>query len=351
MIAPSLPYLDKTRLKSGKVIYYARRHRKGARIRLPDNPAAPDFMKAYVAAIETLSQETSPHKKKRADKHLVGWLINAYLDSSDYKALAHNTQRQRQLNLKRIRKTYANTPFDKITRQQIRLDKEAMQDRENAANAYIIVWRALIKWAKKMEYVTKDPTAGIELFAREKDGGHLPWKDEDIQAFETAWPVGSMQRLAFELLLNLGPRQGDVIRLGPKHVKDGILRFQTQKTHVHVSIALSEDLQRAIEATPIFGECFITSPYSGRPFASVDAFYSWFRKAYLPLGITKPPHGLRKSAAERLANARATTTEMCAALGWKTSQMAEHYTKRMDREAIGIEASKKLQREINVPTP
>lgn len=337
------PYVEAVRAKNGSHRYYARIRRGGRRIRLPNDPRSQAFKIAHKQAIYDLQNDLPATSKAAINEHTIGFLVARYLESKRFEDLAKNTKRQRMLNLNRILAKYDTVPFSQITTQRLRLDMEDMSDTPAAANIYIITWRALIRFALKFDYINLNPTLNLELYSLAGDG-FLHWTQSDVSNFETAYPIGTMPRLAFEFLVTLGARQSDLIRLGPNNIENGVLKFHTKKTQVPVSIKIPESLDAAIAAMGQIGETFITSPHTGKPFKSPKSFYGWFRKHYRPLGIIAPPHGLRKAVAERLAEQGATNAEMCSLLGWKSTQMPERYLKAMDRKRIGIQSSNLLDR-------
>jgi hypothetical protein len=76
---------------------------------------------------------------------------------------------------------------------------------------------------------------------------------------------GSKARLALALHLNLGVRKSDAVRIGPCHIRDGILHnFLPQKgsrTDAHrISVRLFEETRALIAATPVTGtETYLAS--------------------------------------------------------------------------------------------
>ena len=64
-------------------------------------------------------------------------------------------------------------------------------------------------------------------------------------------------------------------------------------------------------------------------------------EAGLPLDCQ--PHGLRKAAGRRLAEAGCTAHEIMAVLGHKTLTEAERYTREADQGRLAMEAVAKLQ--------
>ena len=79
-----------------------------------------------------------------------------------------------------------------------------------------------------------------------KTDGFYTWTEKDAAKFEATHPVGSKARLALALYLNLGVRKSDVVLIGPRHIRGGILHnFLPQKTSrshgKRISITLFEE--------------------------------------------------------------------------------------------------------------
>src|SRR3954453_5210985 len=75
-----------------------------------------------------------------------------------------------------------------------------------------------------------NPTKGVSLLVGNNDEvGFHTWTEEELDRFETRWPIGTRERLAFDLLLYTGLRRGDAVRLGKQHVRDGIVSIRTEK--------------------------------------------------------------------------------------------------------------------------
>ena len=120
-------------------------------------------------------------------------------------------------------------------------------------------------------------------------------EDAEIDAFRARWPIGTKQRLAFEIMLNTGIRRSDAHRLTWRDVAGGKVRITSQKTRVPIDIKIHEDLQPALDAALREHVTIINTEF-GRPF-TVDGFSGLMRDAIraagLPLGCQ--PHGLRRA--------------------------------------------------------
>ncbi|WP_159086940.1 hypothetical protein [Loktanella sp. Alg231-35] len=104
------------------------------------------------------------------------------------------------------------------------------------------VWRAFGKWLKDM-YKIDDPAENVRKSSVPKSNGHQPWADDQIEAFRAFWPLGTPERLAFEVIYFTGARISDAFRLGQGNVDhEGWLVFNQQKTGGEVAIPFSRPL-------------------------------------------------------------------------------------------------------------
>jgi len=86
----------------------------------------------------------------------------------------------------------------------------------------------LIRHAINIELLKVDPSAGIK---RPKIRRIRAWTESEIEVFRRRWPIGSLQRLAFELFLGTGQRRSDVVRMTWSHVTpEGKIHVDQQKT-------------------------------------------------------------------------------------------------------------------------
>jgi len=82
--------------------------------------------------------------------------------------------------------------------------------------------------------------------------------------------------LAFALLLYTGQRRSDVVRMGPQHIRDGVLGVRQQKTGIELAIPVHSTLADVIAETPTYHLTFLTNQF-GRPFTA-GYFGQWFRE-------------------------------------------------------------------------
>jgi integrase len=183
-----------------------------------------------------------------------------------------------------------------------------------------------------------DPTQGVKLPKVKKTDGFYTWSEQDIAEFEAAHPIGTKARLAFALLLFTAQRRGDVIRMGRQHIRDGVLQVRQGKTGAVLEIPVHPQLQAIIDATPNEHLTFLTTkahkPYSGNNFSA--QFRVWCNAGMLPGECS--PHGLRKAACRRLAEAGCSANEIAAISGHATLSEVQRYTKAADQARMARNA-------------
>jgi integrase len=313
---------------------------KGPRTRIKADYGTPEFEAAYQTAIAG-----TPGPMPRANKPCAGtiaWAINLYRGSKAWNALAPATRRQRDNIFKGVTETtYALEPLRDVTPVDIKKGCKRRESRPSSARHFLMTMRGLFQWALDEDLVVADPTAGLSIKAAKTDG-HPMWTDVDIEAYERRWPIGTRERVAFDILLYTGLRRGDAVALGRPHVKDGVIRLKTEKTGEWVAIVICSELAQTLAAGPC-GDLTYIAGEKGRPRVK-ESFGEWFRVACHAAGVQKSAHGLRKAAATRAANNRASESELEAMFGWRGGRMASHYTRQANREALAIGAADKLSR-------
>jgi integrase len=192
-----------------------------------------------------------------------------------------------------------------------------------------------------------DPTRDVKAI-RTKTGGHHSWTDTEIAQFERCHAIGSRARLALALLLYTGQRRGDVIRMGPQHIRGDALYVKQEKTGTELAIPLHPELAAVIAATPSGHLTFLTTTVGG-PFAATT-FTHWFRRECDRVGLPHcSAHGLRKAAARRLAEAGCTAHEIGAITGHTSLAELVRYTKAADQRRLAEAAMAKTRTSVRKP--
>jgi len=285
--------------------------------------------------------------------------IEAYRRSDDFRGLAPSTRDQTRRILDRFGITYGPGKLKELGRDHIKADLNRHEG--HAANNRLKVWRRLFAWAVEDGRLTSDPSEGIKRKKVAASDGHVPWSPEDVARFRGQWPIGTAERLAFELIFWTGARVSDAVRLGEGNVDaEGWLAFRQQKTGGEVWVPYERDLpdfaagmagdidhlRAAVAARADRHITFLTTT-AGKA-RSVKAVSQWFAGKARAAGVEgKTAHRLRKSRAIALVEAEATTHQVGAWTGHESLAEIEHYTKRFDRR----KALTKRKQNGEVPTP
>ena len=344
---PRLPHLHHERTRHGALVWYVRVNR-GPRIRIREPYGSPEFEVAYRAALDG----ERPAGKIRTKAGTLNWLVEQYRETQAWTALSLATRKQRENILRPILEQSGDKPYLLVTRRAV----QAGLDRRNAtpfqARNFLDAMRGLFRWAVEAQHVEVDPTEKLRA-PRPKTEGFRVWTESEIARFEAAWPIGTRERLAFDLLLYTGLRRGDVAALGRQHVRDGVVTIRTAKTGQAVTLPILPALAASIAAAPTGDLAFITG-VGGRPMVK-EAFGNWFREVCNKAGVPGSAHGLRKAGATRAANNGATEAQLEAIFGWRGGGMAALYTRAANRRRLAMDAISKLTRpnetETSIPAP
>ena len=333
------PSVECWRDRHGKLRVYFRRA-KGPRIPLPRTVGSDEFDAAYQAALAGDIERMRPATVK-PEQGTIGALISSYMRSSAYLGLRQTTKMGYASRLDALRTEHGHRTVGGLTSQRIVSGiLQPYAGRPGAGLAILKMLRVLIRHGIDIGWLTYDPSLGIK---RPKIQEIRSWTDEEIQRFEQHWAIGTKQRLAFALMLYTGQRRSDVHRMTWADVSELTIRVVQQKTGRKLTIPLHRELLTVLADAEREHAMIISTEY-GKPF-TVDGFSQWLRSAITAAGLPLDcqPHGLRKAAGRRLAEAGCSAHEIMAVLGHKNLSEAERYTREADQARLATEAVIKLE--------
>jgi hypothetical protein len=267
-------YTDHT----GKPRFYLRR--RGQRnVALPGLPWSPQFMEAYEQALATPPSAIF----NRVKQDSVEWLVHDYLASETFKALAAETQRTRKNVLLRFAREHGAKRYRMLRREHVVLMFNEKKPKRFAARNWLKTVHALMQYAVDTSKLAEDPTIGVKNVSGQTQG-YMTWLEPQIEQYRARHPIGTMARLALELLLNIAARRSDAHVIGQQHVADGKIVWRPSKTLRSTGkllrIKMLPSLQAALAAIPKEARAdgvltFIANDY-GQPFASAAAFGNKF---------------------------------------------------------------------------
>lgn len=341
-----LKYVHRFKDRYGLIRYYLRK--PGAkRVALPD-PSDPKFYSAYSAALNGKPIEQSAEAPiSTSVPGSLADLICHWRTTHAYKSKEPSTQAVYNRLIKRIEMAdYSRASAVTMAPVNVRYIIRQFSDSPTTANRILTILNSLMDTAIDLGWRDTNPCFGIKRIRVESEGIHS-WTDDEIRLYESHWPSGTKARLAFALLLYTGQRRSDVVKMGAGDCKEfsgaSMLSVKQQKTNVKLLIPIHANLQKELanpelKLQPTFLLAERGKPYSANGF--YNSFTDWCREAGLPTGCS--PHGLRKAAGRKLAEAGCTPHQIASILGHKTLTEVERYTRAADQSLLAIEAMKKL---------
>jgi integrase len=331
-----LPYVQAFKDRHGRLRHYYRRP-GFKRVPLPGAPGSAEFMAAYAACHERASP---PTPQERVQPRSINALIVEYYRSAEWAELRDSTKIGYRNHLDRFRAKHGAKGAASIQPHHLEAIFHGMAATPGAAKNLRKRLRRVFRLAVRLGWRTDNPVTETEA-PRRKTEGFTPWSEEEIDAYEKHWPSGSRERLALALLLYTGQRRSDVVGMGRQHVTGDRISVRQLKTNTRLKIKLHEALRTEIAAAPA-NMTFLVTQY-GAPFTAAG-FTQWFRERAEMAGVmNRTPHGLRKAAGRRLAEAGCTAKQIAAVLGHATLSEVERYTRDADQEALADEAVDRLQ--------
>jgi integrase len=333
-------HLHRQITRHGKVVWYVRIG-QGPRTRIRGDFGTAEFFEEYRAALTAIPKPSNAGPAPGT----LAWLIARYRETTAWnQGLSPATRRQRENIFKHIIESAGTVKASSITTAHVVEGRERRKDTPAQARNFLDAMRGLFAWAVEAGHVRRNPTVGVKNPARKKGDGFRPWTEDDVDAYERRWPIGTRQRVWLDVLLYTGLRRGDAVRFGRQHVRNGVGKIKTEKSGetVEVTLPILPVLQRTLEAGPC-GDLTFIGGERGQPFTK-ESFGGEFRKACNAAGVPGSAHGVRKIAATRAANSGATVAELEALFGWTGGTMASLYTRSADRERLAKAAISKLAR-------
>jgi site-specific recombinase XerD len=326
-----LDYVHEFIDRHGKVRRYFRR-RGQKRVPLPGLPGSEEFMAAYQLALaaQPAAMEIGA---SRTQPGTIDALVVSYFASDAWTSgLTEDTRKTRRRIIERFRAKHGDKRVALLRQDHVGKMLGEIKGL-SAKRHWLKTIRGLLQAA--VPAVRKDnPAAGIPAIKLPKSKGHHTWTDDEIEQYRKHWSLGTQQRLVMEFALETTSRRGEVVRLGPQHVRNGRIRIERTHGSADVDIPISPELQAACDAMARAHLTYIVTAY-GKPRSKYGLgtdFAKWATAAGLPARCRL--HGLKKGGMRRLAEAGNTTHELMAISGHKTLSEVQRYTDAADRKRL-----------------
>src|SRR5262249_3177768 len=244
---------------------------------------------AYTAALTGEPVKPEP----RAGVGTFGRLVNDYYASADFQNLKPSSQRVYRIVLEKWNENHGHRLVRDLTRAKARelIGHVAEGSGTGMANQTATVLKVMMKMAVDTGVRADNPFGGLKRYKQKKE--HRDWTEAELAAYEKRWPLGTRERLAYDLLLYLGQRIGDVSKLTRANLKDDHINLVQEKTGAPLSLRIHAKLAQSIRQTPAKGLSLIGNA-KGQPISRQMVYKMMIRaakEAGLPRDCT--PHGLR----------------------------------------------------------
>ncbi|OZA80896.1 MAG: hypothetical protein B7X76_08355, partial [Azorhizobium sp. 39-67-5] len=348
MPKPNPPYLSHDTDRHGNVRWYVRVSGK-PKVRIREQYGTQAFWAAYRDAlsgrIHVKPADTGRRVIAPAQSGSLRSLCETYYRGAEFKGIDSTTRRVRRSILERLcheatpsGKLYGDLPYRQLLPRHVRAMRDARFETPGAANSLLKALRQLFTFAVNCDLSDTNPAKEVPYLPPVRAEGIPAWTDADVENFKSAFPSGTMGRLALMLFMELGQRISDVHRLGPSMMKDGAITFTQWKNRrrnpITLTLPISEDLRAVLTAIPPDQETFLVNDW-GRPFASTAAFGNKFRDWCRAAGLTcRSAHGLRKHFAAKLAERGASDREIMSMTGHRTSKEVDRYTRSASQKRL-----------------
>lgn len=342
-MAKQYPHVYREKTRHGRLVWYFRLG-QGPRIRLPEPYGGQEFMEAYTKALAG----EAPAVRGGPGRGTIEWLISDYKQSAYWLSdIAESSRREYDKVLHALSEKSGKRRVRELKRADIVASMNERAATPSAANFWLGVMKRLFDYGVMQEAMTSNPCDGVKRLKvkaaasddeETMESGHKAWSEDEQERFRKAYPLGTWQRLAFEIMRWTGLRVSDAARVGRPHVSGGVVGIRCQKNKVWVHMTIHPELQAALKAGPV-GDVVWWVGRRGNPIKSASAAVD-FAEAARAIGLVDCTcHGLRKAAAIHYAEAGKSEAELNAIFGWTDPEMAAYYVRQANRKRMGIRAT------------
>ncbi|WP_157937736.1 tyrosine-type recombinase/integrase [Oceaniglobus roseus] len=316
----------RSRPRRGRWFHYYRRNGTETPLGVHGVPPEDPRVKAAYWAEHARWQERPPGTTTPRSGTFA-WAVDLYLTSPHWtKEISEGTRAQRGPILRRYVEAQGERPLSTITPELIEVALFA-KGGHSAVNEYKAL-KPVFDYARGLRFIAKNPMLAVEI-KKPKIKGFPTADAADIERFMGLWPVGTVERLLFDLALFTGAGRSDLAVIGRHNIIEGLLTYHRRKTGAVAEVPLTAELRAVIRRTPDIAPAFILNGY-GKPYAP-GSLGNLFGEAARAAGMTARLHGLRKAFCCYWAAQGATTHQIAAMAGHITLSEVERYTRAADR--------------------
>lgn len=323
--------------------YWRFRHKLTGDVALPnakgvlvyDQPKQSAWLERYAELLGTVERRQSV---KPVSTKSFAWLIDQFLASAEFAALADETQRSYRTTCKLLKVELGEVQFALATKAMLKAVRDDHQATARKAHKIKQMLSRLYSWAEEEGLVAEgyNPASTIKKIRRK--GGEreiIVWSEEEIELFLKTCPPHV--RTPVLIALFTGQRREDVAKMEWTQFQGNTIRVRQSKTTALLDIACHPDLRKHLDGLPRIG-AVIANTAAGTPF-SVHGLSQALRRAVLAtpgMPQNRSMHGLRYAAGSRMEEAGCSVAEIESVLGHQTFKMALKYASQRLRAKAAL---------------
>lgn len=270
-------------------------------------------------------------------------LLKRYRSSMRWRELSQATKRNYEKQML-IWDAEGELPLKAITRPMLSAMRDDLLDTPGVASLFVGFTKMLLNFAVEEEMIEVNPALTLK---KPKLGTIKRWPDDRIEEVIKGMPLHIATPCM--LALYLGQRLGDVLAMRWSDYKGATVVVKQEKTGMDeadtsLEIPCHSALQAFLDGLPREHDLIAVNS-RGKPWGDTSNYSGRLREQLHRVGMEDYSiHGLRKSAANRLAEAGCSSKEIAAILGHKTLAMVELYTREVEQRQLAVAAIEKLER-------
>ncbi|MDE8343245.1 MAG: tyrosine-type recombinase/integrase [Acidocella sp.] len=320
------PYLQVYAARGQVVRYY---RRGGKRWRLPGDPGSVEFAQAYEAAKHEFESGVRPVKTRATTTPgSFKALFEAFRLSPEYRdKITPESQRHYDRAFAPLIEKYGDKRVATMPRAWVIARRDELAATPRKADHLVAMIRRLMNWAVDHEWRKDNPALRIGTLAQSVK--HRAWTDHEIATM--TGPEAGIIAGPIIISLYTALRLGDVLSLTPSAYDGECIRITQSKTKRHKNA-----VELVIPAHPVLRQLLsklnrsrpkICLRADGEPW-KIDHFKKVFAATRKRLGMAPDLHfhGLRGTAASRMAEGGASDQQIGAVTGHLSADMIRHYS-------------------------
>jgi integrase len=353
MVKLDPPYLWVATGRHGRYWFY-RRNGRLIPLRSPDGRRLQQGELGFFEAYERIHKSFGVAASAGPAIGSLTQLIDAYRAAPEFTTLKPKTRRDYGRYLDMLKTQHGHRQVATMPREAVFKLRDEFQATPRTANYIVSVLRLILSYAEDRKQTFHLPAHWSNPARRPKKlrtgQGHRPWEEVEREAYRKRWPIGTLERVLFEVFDSTGQRGGDVAPMVRQQYYRGEIAVAQEKTGERVWIPASRDLRAVLDPWLAEHKHVVLFPTpTGRPL-KVDYMRHVMRAAIRAAALHDECtlHGLRYTFATRAIELGLDWQTIESIVGHKTAEMAFKYTQKRRRARLTIvtlDAARKVNRQ------